>query len=325
MTDWIVLRDQYSLALPHLEEFAHFAEGLFREQTRQRGVQCEVKVRAKEISSFVKKALRKDYSSPFEDMGDKVGMRIIVPFRDSLPEVERIIEDLCYYEGREDKAEALSFDRLGYLGIHFDRARLRERAAEAAPPSTGATVFEVQLHTRAQNLWSEMEHALVYKPPQTIDTPVRRAMNRLVALMELFDSEITNIRDIVLGQPGYEEAAMLSVLERHFFRLAVDSFDFDRQLSMEILAALRPLLPAEGVADFGGFVAVYVDANERALRQIFAQYEKDTRRNPLLFQPETLLIFERIDHSPFTLGPAWEEILPLTLLENLAEVWGRRL
>lgn len=41
-------------------------------------------------------------------------------------------------------------------------------------------------------------------------------------------------------------------------------------------------------------------------------------------QLEALLIFECIDREPFSLRDAWTEVLPLSLLENLAQERGGR-
>lgn len=39
-------------------------------------------------------------------------------------------------------------------------------------------------------------------------------------------------------------------------------------------------------------------------------------------QPETLLVFERLETNPFTLKDRWQSVLPLELLESTAAVWG---
>jgi len=66
----------------------------------------------------------------------------------------------------------------------------------------------------------------------------------------------------------------------------------------------------------------FVEHNREKLEEIFRDYAEDERCNPLLFQPETLLVFERLDKDPFRLKEVWARALPLELLESLAAIWG---
>jgi hypothetical protein len=42
----------------------------------------------------------------------------------------------------------------------------------------------------------------------------------------------------------------------------------------------------------------------------------------MLFQPEALVVFERLANSPAALRDAWDERLPPDLLDSLAETLG---
>lgn len=54
----------------------------------------------------------------------------------------------------------------------------------------------------------------------------------------------------------------------------------------------------------------------------YEKYRDDDHANPMLFQPECLMIIERLEANSFALREAWERILPLGLLEDLADIWG---
>jgi hypothetical protein len=59
------------------------------------------------------------------------------------------------------------------------------------------------------------------------------------------------------------------------------------------------------------------------LQALYRAYREDERANPLLFQPEALLIFERLETDPDRLRGAWPvDRLRLELLESLGTVWG---
>jgi hypothetical protein len=59
------------------------------------------------------------------------------------------------------------------------------------------------------------------------------------------------------------------------------------------------------------------------LAELYAAYAEDQRASPLLFQPEALLLFERLEEAPARLEAVWSAILPRELLVELADVWGQ--
>ena len=65
----------------------------------------------------------------------------------------------------------------------------------------------------------------------------------------------------------------------------------------------------------------FVDRNEGKLERIYHDYADDDR-NPLLFQPESLIVFERLEADQFRLKEVWASVLPLELLQSLATIWG---
>ena len=46
-------------------------------------------------------------------------------------------------------------------------------------------------------------------------------------------------------------------------------------------------------------------------------------RNPLISQPESLLVFERIEHDRFRLAERWAQALPTGMLTQMADMWGK--
>jgi hypothetical protein len=116
---------------------------------------------------------------------------------------------------------------------------------------------------------------------------------------------------------------MLNQVERNFLRFTAKTFD--RELSLDIIPRLLPLFSAEELEGFGSLLDDFVKHNREKLEEIFRDYAQDERCNPLLFQPETLLVFERLDKDPFRLKELWARALPAELLESLAAIWGTAL
>ncbi|WP_298384509.1 RelA/SpoT domain-containing protein [Ferrimicrobium sp.] len=308
------LRQQYRAARPGYQTLADSVAQQLRDATRKRGVPCEIDGRAKDMASFLKKALRKDYESPWNDIRDKAGVRVITIFHSQVQEIETIVRELFVVHHCEDKRQSLPPDTLRYLGVHFEVSLQQDSGVE-----NDALICEIQIHTQAQNLWATVSHELLYKPTQEAPTDITRAIYRLMALLELFDGEVERGRDEILQLPGYEEAHMLITLEQQFYTFVARHTDTD--LSKQIIAVLLPLFEPEQASNYGSVLEPFIEHNRDKLEQIFSDYAEDDR-NPLLSQPECLLVFERLSADPFKLAVLWGRNLPAGLLRSLSEIWG---
>jgi len=112
---------------------------------------------------------------------------------------------------------------------------------------------------------------------------------------------------------------MLAELERHFLRLTARGYD--QQLSRQVIDVLRPLFTEGELATYRDRLDAFVASRQEKLQQLYEDY-RDDDRNPLMSQPESLLVFERLDSDKFNLVEAWAGRLPNTLLESLAAIWG---
>jgi ppGpp synthetase/RelA/SpoT-type nucleotidyltranferase len=287
-----------------------------RAELQRRGlVGVQVDARVKDVASFVKKALRKSYNSPWDDIRDKVGVRLTAMYAASIPQLEEMVRDLFTIRHYEDKRAALEPNRLDYLGSHFE-ASLPEENSDG---DLADVVFEVQVHTAAEGLWAGISHELLYKAAESPSPEIARSLYRLLALVELFDLEVSRARSTTMEHPGFPEAVVLRELDRHFF--ALTAHRSDAKLSRVVINALRSLYSEEEIADYsnllGSFVATHVDK----LRGLYEDYLEDDR-NPLMSQPESLLVFERLENNFQRVPVVWTESLPDSLLESFAAIWG---
>ena len=284
----------------------------------RRGISCDIYARTKEPDSLLKKALRKNYDDPYEGIQDKAGVRVVSTYQDSLLQLEDIIKgqfEVCNYE---NKSIALGYDRLGYPGIHFE-VKLRPET-EGADSKLSGMICEIQLLTRAQSLWADISHELAYKPAQEPPDEIKRAINLQCALVELFDNQMTQARKLILDLQGFQEANMLDALDKHFFRFTAEQYD--RELSLHIIDRLRPMFSSDDLQVFGNLLDAFVEQKKEVIDTVFKSYADDSRRNPLLFQPESILIFMCMDRDVFRLKELWRQFYPLDLLQGLAETWG---
>ncbi len=322
---YATLAAAYEDERPRFDALAKRIEASLRRDLAAAGVYCEVSSRAKEVASFLKKALREGYPKPLEEIGDKAGIRVIVPYLEDVPRVESAVKTLCFVEDREQKLEALDYDRLGYLGVHLD-VRPRPESLGAEPGGADELDLldchaEVQIHSKAQSAWAVVSHDLLYKPPVESPGEAKRAITRLVALVEIFDGEVDRLRKVIESAPDFLEMSVASDLDDYLIRFS--SKRPDRKLSalsVPTLVHLYDCAPGEVVPKH---VGPFVDANQAKLRDIYAAYEDDETANPLLSQPEALLIFERLENDRDRLRESWPmDKLDLELLDGLAVIAG---
>ncbi len=305
------LREEWIGQRPRYETFARHIQEILTRDLQKHCIRGIVTSRAKEIDSLVKKAIVGGYN--LDQISDKAGARIVLTYPDQVSQADSLIAELLMVHERDDKAEKLGESQLGYLGIHYAVSLRPDQAGEYTDLRC-----EVQLHTRAQNLWSDTAHDLAYKPASPLPTKIGRAIYRLIALIELFDDQIANARAAILKQPGFREALILELLEKHYYRLTAKLYR--RELSLHILGCLAALIPEPAL--LAETTAAFVADKDEKLRFIYEQYRDDQRCSPLLFQPEALLIFPLLEHDRHRLKDTWDRVLAPELLEDLAAVWG---
>ncbi len=322
--DFEQLSDRYAAERPSYESVAKQLAEVLEERLRARGLQPVVVWRAKTVQSFVKKALRKGYRDPMTEIGDKAGVRVIVDFEADIGVVREVAEELCTIVASEAKRDAMAYNELGYLGLHLQVRPRADTIAAADRDDLLPLSAEIQVHTRAQSAWAVVSHELLYKAPHELSQEIKRGVTRLVALVELFDAEIARFRTAVDSDPDHRELALVVRLDDEIVRFTARRPDL--ALSAIVVPPLVRLYAAEPERLYAEILEPFIRSHERELRALFDAYRDDDRANPLLFQPEALLIFDLLDRDPDRLREAWPtDRIPLELLESLASVWGREL
>jgi len=276
--------------------------------------------RSKDLISFLRKAMRKGYNNPLAEITDRVGVRVLVTFKQDVALVEKLIKTSFAVRERIDKSEELDDNELGYLGIHY-LVTPTEDDSEALPDLAGM-LLEIQIHTRAENAWAMASHRILYKPVGGAPhKSVRRRINRLVALVELFDQELVGSWDQMMKTPSYQQGAMLLPLEEQYLALCQDG-DFDEGLSLEILGVVRRAYSDEELERFPALIREFVEGHRD---YILAHLGAATRESahPLLFQPESIAILERLETAKERLRATWDASLPARWLDSLSEELGR--
>jgi putative GTP pyrophosphokinase len=319
-------RKRYLRELPQFLNAAHQMESRLVEVRRLAGVRAEIEAREKSIVSVIKKLHLKgsDYQDPWLDLTDKVGARLITETLRDLSKVRAVFEDpICPLRvvRIEDKSTEADENMLFYPGIHVQVIVPGVMTSEDEPIEC-----EVQLRTKAQDLWSVPSHQLVYKPLIEAPREIRRRVLRLSVLVEIFDEEVRDAMAEVESIPGYEEAVLLRTAEGLYFTFV--SEPGDQELSFEVLDRLGPILPQnDDVSEFATHLSEFAEANRPKLSEAYRQFGPYSAFAGewaywLVSQPESIIVWFLISSAPMQLA----EVVRSTDLEGamsqLFAIWG---
>lgn len=306
-------REQWLATRPTYLDLEKEVRSRLLDIVRTLGTPADVDSRVKDMASFLKKCLLKGYADPIAQMPDKLGCRLTFLFSQHVLPVEDAVGKVFRVLKREDHGHD-GEDLFGYSAIHLDLAFPDGNAA------LSGLRFELQLHTAGQNVWAKVTHKLAYKGIVQPDRMLLRRLNRLSALLELFDNEVQDVRDILSKDPNYKNAAMLSVLEKHYYRLT--GRDFSLALSKATLKVLSPLLADIAVDELEPTFDAYILKHHEQLQRLYEDYSDDGRCSPLIFQPEIFAIFFLLERDRFRLQEEWARELPPEWLEEVGTIWG---
>ncbi|MFC6095710.1 GTP pyrophosphokinase family protein [Flavobacterium qiangtangense] len=157
--------------------------------------------REKDVESFSKKIIRKEYSNPKIEMTDLSGVRIITYVESQIEPIRRIIEDNFNidWEKSSDKSEDLGIDKVGYKSVHYV-GQLKENRLELPEYQRLRDLFfEIQIRTILQHAWAEIEHDRNYKFSGVLPKKIQRRFMLLAGLLESADSEFNSISIAIDG------------------------------------------------------------------------------------------------------------------------------
>lgn len=310
---WIAERVRY-------EEFGDLVSRRVKDAIKPLGIWCDVSARAKELDSLIKKLITKPHHT-YESIPDKSGVRVIVKYRNDVARICSAVRSLLSVDHFDEKAQEV--DRVGYQSVHLDGVRLRENDEEATRYPPGTFCCEMQVRTLAQHLWAEMSHDTVYKNDAMVKAladDTQRRINLMAGQVEVADREFGRLHDELAEVEGVR---ILRVLERHFYSLTSSSRVPDAELSMQIINKFMPLY---GVAenDVADLMDDFLVEKQDVLEHVYArasEYGPDNM-TAFLFQPEVLLIYERLKRDRNATRRLWSQSYPERELERIANTFG---
>ena len=164
------------------------------------------KSRVKSFNSYYKKILRlkpeetKD-SDSLVLLTDMMGIRMICAFLEDMQLGLEQIKKIFEIKEIEVKGADKKFSEFGYESIHVlikipESCKPKIELFDDLKPLGHNLVCEIQIRTILQDAWAEVEHELIYKTEfNPLDTPLRRKLASLNAMLTLADITFQEIRD----------------------------------------------------------------------------------------------------------------------------------
>jgi len=165
---------------------------LFLDKSITLGVPLESRV--KSWASIEEKLQRKalDVRS-ITEVGDFVGIRVILLFRTDLEVVGKLLGSQFDVVKIEDTASRLTEVQFGYQSQHYTVKLAKGWFAVPTFAALGELQIEIQVRTLAQHIWAAASHKLQYKHEQSVPPPLRRSIHRVSALLEIVDLEFERV------------------------------------------------------------------------------------------------------------------------------------
>ena len=319
MTDLEDARLRWISERPQHEEFAAVLADGIRAAVTPLGIWSELQYRTKELDSLMKKLMRGRHT--FDNLPDKVGVRVLVRYRSDVDEVAKAVFKSLRC-GRIDQKHP-QVNVVGYLSTHIDWVRLKDDHPEARRFVVTRFWAEIQIRTQAQHLWSEMSHDGFYKNDATLNAlsdDVQRRVNLMAGQIEVADREFDSLRS---ARPVRDDAELFHFLEPFYYRLT--SRRPDAELSLQVLRLLLPLFSSESLTEVESRLEKFYDEKKAFLVERYKQAQEslDVVHSPLLFQPEAIVLYERLLHDELSLRKAWNTSFPEAILESFANEMGR--
>ncbi|WP_144780530.1 GTP pyrophosphokinase [Marinobacter maritimus] len=169
-------------------------------------------VRLKDDGSLVDKAFYrpgKNYSDPYAQIEDKVGVRFIVLLLEDISSICKIIEsekiwefDRCKHFDEDRAKEPLLFT---YQSVHYIlRPKIDLEFDGVNIPRS--TACEVQIRTLLQHAHAELTHDAIYKSKRTVQPAVHRTVAKSMALIETTDEFFADVTTQLNFGPAQEHA-----------------------------------------------------------------------------------------------------------------------
>ncbi|GHV88206.1 (p)ppGpp synthetase [Spirochaetia bacterium] len=242
------LREEYDKYADVRFAIAKDIETQLEQALRNVPSRISIKARSKDFYSYYKKQLRflrQAGGGAAAAITDLIGIRVVCPFIEDLPQVEAMIQETFEVIEVERKGSNQTFKEFGYQSTHF-LVKIPTEITENRGYA-GCDVAEIQIRTILQDAWAEVEHELVYKAEFTpFDEPLKRklaAVNASLSLADIIFQEIKTYQRQLYGELAKRRDSFYKKIEEAT----------DAQLVADALSCVEPPAgtPTDGTSTDG--------------------------------------------------------------------------
>jgi ppGpp synthetase/RelA/SpoT-type nucleotidyltranferase len=190
---------EYKKVAGHYELYAQTLEKILKKAVSLYAPLSIVQSRAKTVSSFIEKIIRKDkYQNPLLDVTDLCGARIITQFQSQVKILSEFIK--ANFEIDEansiDVSSRLKESEFGYLSVHYIvTPKRKEILGVPIPDDIKNLKAEVQIRTLLQHAWADILHDRLYKSIITVPRKWQRESARIAAVLEKADDAFATMSE----------------------------------------------------------------------------------------------------------------------------------
>ncbi len=300
---------------PILRNLGEKVVSFLQDALYQKEMHPEVSFRTKEIQSIIKKIKRKSQQKQYtyNDLRDKLGVRVICPFLSDLEVVDGIIKSSFIIRKVEKKRENIDFNRLDYQSNHYDVSI----NSEYIDFNNEAFVFEIQVRTLNQHAWANSAHILYYKQDIELPDEMKHRIYRLLSLYELADEEFSKVNEYLKTHKEDLVYTLLRKLEGKIYKYALT--DFDRDLSIKQMKLILNLFTQEDQRKIETEIESFITDNDQKIQHIFKDNRNRYADITFLTQPEIFVIFWGLSNRRFSITDNW--CFDENELESIQNLW----
>lgn len=243
-------------------------EGIIHKLGNENKLKSFIKIpvlpRVKEIDSIISKAFfrNKNYSDPYQEITDKVGVRLVVLLVKDIELIKEVVESCNLWVFSKDrdfeeerKRNPLIFD---YQSVHYI-VRNKEPIDFEEQQIPINTPCEVQIRTILQHAYSELTHDTVYKPQSITSPEVIRSVARSMALIETTDKIFEEVNMILINANSNLNKFLESITELY---KCIIKPDYEPKMNHFILDAYRDILNEVNISDLESFLNSSIYLND---------------------------------------------------------------
>ncbi len=160
-------------------------------------IEATVSGRTKDVRSVEHKLRMRERERPgrdsgFADLPDLIGARVVVRLESEIQIVaDELLTHLAIDKEVDVREERGREETPGYRGHHFD---VRALPGSELPAFLRTHPAEIQVRTRAADLWASVEHELRYKAREELPAARSRQFVLAASLLELAERELEDLR-----------------------------------------------------------------------------------------------------------------------------------